>query len=68
MLADSGKGSSSITDAQFNMLVRRVDKLEEGFAQLKKSQTLQSSAGFRETSDTIGIDDALYKDLSGRIN
>lgn len=48
------------------MLIRRVEKLEEAVAQLKKSQ-LQSSTGFRETTDTIGIDDGMYKDLTNRI-
>jgi uncharacterized protein (UPF0335 family) len=32
MLADSGKGSSSITDAQFLLLVKRVERLEERMA------------------------------------
>ena len=35
---------------------------------LKKQSTMQSSAGFRETTDTIGLDDGQYRDLSGRIN
>eukprot|EP00347_Sterkiella_histriomuscorum_P001908 403370209 len=66
MLADSGKGSSTVTDAQFSLLVKRVEKLEEKFILLQKSQTMQSSAGFRETTDTLG--DENLRDLTARLN
>jgi uncharacterized protein (UPF0335 family) len=37
MLANSGKGSSSVTDAQFFQLVKRVEKIEEKLAFLQKN-------------------------------
>jgi len=33
-MANTGKGSSTVTDAQFSMLVKRVDRLEERYALL----------------------------------